>query len=101
MLHKGFLPDNGKGPRKGVDSKEGGVGSKGSVGGRRKQQAAESSALPSASLQARLAQSAERKALNLVVVGSSPTVGVCMASSRAGMQLNSVSKVDSQSSRLC
>ena len=27
--------------------------------------------------QARLAQSAERKALNLVVVGSSPTVGVC------------------------
>ena len=39
MLHKGFLPDNGKGPRKGVDSKEGGVGSKGSVGGRRKQQA--------------------------------------------------------------
>ena len=26
-------------------------------------------------LQARLAQSAERKALNLVVVGSSPTVG--------------------------
>ena len=28
------------------------------------------------SLQARLAQSAERKALNLVVVGSSPTVGV-------------------------
>ena len=26
--------------------------------------------------QARLAQSAERKALNLVVVGSSPTVGV-------------------------
>ena len=31
--------------------------------------------------QARLAQSAERKALNLVVVGSSPTVGVfCVAS---------------------
>ena len=27
---------------------------------------------------ARLAQSAERKALNLVVVGSSPTVGVCL-----------------------
>ena len=27
--------------------------------------------------QARLAQSVERKALNLVVVGSSPTVGVC------------------------
>ena len=26
---------------------------------------------------ARLAQSAERKALNLVLVGSSPTVGVC------------------------
>ena len=45
------------------------------------------------SSQARLAQSAERKALNLVVVGSSPTVGVpsslgdCMAStacSKAG-----------------
>ena len=30
-------------------------------------------------LQARLAQSAERKALNLVVVGSSPTVGVCVS----------------------
>ena len=29
---------------------------------------------------ARLAQSAERKALNLVVVGSSPTVGVLFAS---------------------
>ena len=29
-------------------------------------------------LTARLAQSAERKALNLVVVGSSPTVGVCV-----------------------
>ena len=28
----------------------------------------------------RLAQSAERKALNLVVVGSSPTAGACMAS---------------------
>ena len=28
---------------------------------------------------ARLAQSAERKALNLVVVGSSPTVGVFIA----------------------
>ena len=28
------------------------------------------------SVQARLAQSVERKALNLVVVGSSPTVGV-------------------------
>ena len=27
---------------------------------------------------ARLAQSADRKALNLVVVGSSPTVGECM-----------------------
>ena len=27
---------------------------------------------------ARLAQSVERKALNLVVVGSSPTVGVCV-----------------------
>ena len=31
------------------------------------------------SSQARLAQSAERKALNLVVVGSSPTVGVSSA----------------------
>ena len=31
---------------------------------------------PSRRLQARLAQSVERKALNLVVVGSSPTVGV-------------------------
>ena len=31
------------------------------------------------SIQARLAQSAERKALNLVVVGSSPTVGVSLA----------------------
>ena len=30
---------------------------------------------------ARLAQSAERKALNLVVVGSSPTVGVLSISS--------------------
>ena len=29
-------------------------------------------------IQARLAQSAERKALNLVVVGSSPTVGVSL-----------------------
>ena len=29
------------------------------------------------SFQARLAQSAERKALNLVVTGSSPTMGVC------------------------
>ena len=29
------------------------------------------------SSKARLAQSVERKALNLVVVGSSPTVGVC------------------------
>ena len=28
-------------------------------------------------IKARLAQSVERKALNLVVVGSSPTVGVC------------------------
>ena len=32
--------------------------------------------VPCQCLQARLAQSAERKALNLVVVGSSPTVGV-------------------------
>ena len=31
---------------------------------------------------ARLAQSAERKALNLVVVGSSPTVGDLLAKSR-------------------
>ncbi len=32
--------------------------------------------------QARLAQSAERKALNLVVVGSSPTVGACVYATR-------------------
>ena len=32
---------------------------------------------------ARLAQLAERKALNLVVVGSSPTVGVCASSYRS------------------
>ena len=32
---------------------------------------------------ARLAQSAERKALNLVVVGSSPTVGVCLFATRS------------------
>ena len=31
------------------------------------------------SAQARLAQSAERKALNLVVVGSSPTVGALVS----------------------
>ena len=31
---------------------------------------------------ARLAQSAERKALNLVVVGSSPTVGVSLVANR-------------------
>ena len=34
------------------------------------------------SLHARLAQSVERKALNLVVVGSSPTVGVDIGSGR-------------------
>ena len=34
---------------------------------------------------ARLAQSAERKALNLVVVGSSPTVGVCYSCRRSVM----------------
>ena len=47
-----------------------------------------------ASATARLAQSAERKALNLVVVGSSPTVGVyqkvafqsCCAHWRAGVR---------------
>ena len=33
---------------------------------------------------ARLAQSAERKALNLVVVGSSPTVGVLRQDSMEG-----------------
>ena len=33
--------------------------------------------------QARLAQSVERKALNLVVVGSSPTVGVFLVNARA------------------
>ena len=35
---------------------------------------------------ARLAQSAERKALNLVVVGSSPTVGVMLTLKRANKQ---------------
>ena len=35
--------------------------------------------VPCQCLQARLAQSAERKALNLVVVGSSPTVGVALS----------------------
>ena len=39
--------------------------------------------LPRSLLQARLAQSAERKALNLVVVGSSPTVGVYSTASTA------------------
>ena len=34
--------------------------------------------------QARLAQSAKHKALNLVVVGSSPTVGACATWTRAG-----------------
>ena len=34
---------------------------------------------------ARLAQSAERKALNLVVVGSSPTVGVLCGSPKLGV----------------
>ena len=34
--------------------------------------------VPSKHAEARLAQSAERKALNLVVVGSSPTVGALM-----------------------
>ena len=36
--------------------------------------------------QARLAQSVERKALNLVVVGSSPTVGVMLTLKRANKQ---------------
>ena len=40
--------------------------------------AVESTAALELPLQARLAQSAERKALNLVVVGSSPTVGVLL-----------------------
>ena len=41
---------------------------------------------PAGPTTARLAQSAERKALNLVVVGSSPTVGVfvCQASGQQG-----------------
>ena len=46
---------------------------------REEEQMKESSAVITAShqfCQARLAQSVERKALNLVVVGSSPTVGV-------------------------
>ena len=41
--------------------------------------------------EARLAQSAERKALNLVVVGSSPTVGVfipCVAGGRSAERSN-------------
>ena len=38
--------------------------------------------------EARLAQSAERKALNLVVVGSSPTVGVPASGSRACVCVN-------------
>ena len=38
--------------------------------------------------QARLAQSAERKALNLVVVGSSPTVGAMFASGAKPTQQN-------------
>ena len=38
---------------------------------------------------ARLAQSAERKALNLVVVGSSPTVGVLPVSCRMALVLMS------------
>ena len=37
------------------------------------------------SASARLAQSAERKALNLVVVGSSPTVGVDFARAVSGL----------------
>ena len=36
--------------------------------------------------QARLAQSAERKALNLVVVGSSPTVGALFGSEQRGLR---------------
>ena len=35
---------------------------------------------------ARLAQSAERKALNLVVVGSSPTVGALFGSEQRGLR---------------
>ena len=36
---------------------------------------------------ARLAQSVERKALNLVVVGSSPTVGVLFAAARSSYNI--------------
>ena len=49
-------------------------------------------------LQARLAQPAERKALNLVVVGSSPTVGVFPAP-RDGPQGRRVGQAKQQSPR--
>ena len=52
---------------------------------------------------ARLAQSAERKALNLVVVGSSPTVGVAgaaMATARAEAKHNPCSEQHSAHSKL-
>ncbi len=49
-----------------------------------------SEAIPANSLvaTARLAQSAERKALNLVVVGSSPTVGACLLPELPAMSKN-------------
>ena len=52
---------------------------------------------------ARLAQSAERKALNLVVVGLSPTVGVAgaaMATARAAAKHNPCSEQHSAHSKL-
>ena len=45
---------------------------------------------------ARLAQSAERKALNLVVVGSSPTVGVLCGSPRPGALGNAKTMIHSR-----
>ena len=45
---------------------------------------------------ARLAQSAERKALNLVVVGSSPTVGVLCGSPRPGALGNAETMIHSR-----
>ena len=49
---------------------------------------------------ARLAQSAERKALNLVVVGSSPTVGVLCGSPRPGAMGNAETMIHSRVIRM-
>ena len=51
---------------------------------------AEQSAFRQQPAKARLAQSVERKALNLVVVGSSPTVGVAAAQLRSPTNLGPV-----------